>query len=291
MKRMINRNRYLISIAITSLLVILTMSSLVAVTNAVGTYGYKQGDTYSFTTTMSSSSTTEEGTATSSQTMAMIYKIQNIDTDTGGYRIKLDYLLVTPNMGSGSMIQEGTMEGDPQPFIYFSTFGSTPRVFVTADWNTRGEEWNNYVNSAKAVSGWMIKDYTGTHGDTNGAFTLDVQYDVSESNSHIDFNDDGSNDAYTGTMSTSVQYDANGVLASYSMQSNMQFNQRNSATTTMSMNRGGISLIPSDTVTLVLVGIVAFIIALALGFFIGRNRRPLDMMNPRPSAMQSPAPA
>jgi opacity protein-like surface antigen len=182
------------------------------------------------------------------------------------------------------------MEGDPEPFISFSSYGSAPHVFVTADWNTRGDEWNNYVNAAKAVSGWMIKDYTGTHGDTNGAFTLNVQYDVSDTNSRIDFNDDGSNEAYTGTMSTSVQYDANGVLSSYSMQSNMQFDQRNSATSSMSITRGGTSFLPSDTVVLVVVGVVAFIIALALGFFIGRSRRPMDMMNSRSSTTQSPPP-
>jgi hypothetical protein len=290
MKRMIHRNVYFACIAMTILLVVTMASSLVAVTNAVGTYGYKQGDTYSFTMTTSSSSNTEEGTATSSQSVVMTYKIKNIDTDIGSYRIKVDYLLVMPTMGSGSMIQEGTMEGDPEPFISFSSYGSTPRVFVTADWNTRGDEWNNYVNAAKAVSGWMIKDYTGTHGDTNGAFTLDVQYDVSDSNSHIDFNDDGSNDGYTGTMSTSVQYDANGVLSSYSWQSKMQFNQRNSATISTSITRGGVSILPGDTVMMIVIGIVAFIIALALGFFIGRMRRPMSMMNPRSSNMQSAPP-
>jgi hypothetical protein len=273
------------------ILVAVLTNSLIAGTNAVGPYGYKELDVYSFAMVTSSSSNTEEGTASSSTTYVATYKIKNIDTNTGGYRIKLDYWLVTStgNMG-GSILQDGTLEGDPEPFISYSTFGSTPSVFVTTDWNTRGDEWNDYVNAVKAVSGWMIKDYTGTHGDTNGAFTLNVQFDVTDTNSRIDFDADGSNDAYTGTMSNSVQYDANGVLSSYSTQANVVFNQRNSATYSTSITRGGVSSLPSDTLMLVVVGVVAFIIALALGFFIGRGRRPMDMAPHSASNVQSPPP-
>lgn len=281
MKRMVTKNVRFISIGIASLLIVLAAFPLVIPVRAVGPYGYKEGDTYVFTMKSSTSSDTEEGTASTSMATTLTYKIRNIDLNSGGYRIKLDYWLVTATgvgMGSSApIIQEGTMEGDPEPFISYSTYGSTPRFFITTDWNTRGDEWNNYVNQVKAVNDWVVKDYTGTHGDTNGAFTINVEYDVSKANSHIDFNDDGTYDAYTGTMTTSIQYDANGVLSSFSMQSNVKFDSRNSETMTTSITRGSPSTLPSDALMLIAVGVVAFMVALGLGFYVGRGRRPIGM--------------
>ena len=294
MERKILQNAHYIKIGVILTLVLLLTCPFVAISRAVGSFGYKEGDSYSFTVTTSSSSSTDEGTASSTTSSLFNYKIRNIDTNSGGYRIKVDYWMVTATgLGmsvSGPILSEGTMEGDPEPFIAYSSYGSYPSVFVTADWNTRGDEWNDYVNQVRSISGWMLKDYTGTHGETNGVFTLNVQYDVSDANSHIDYNDDGSRDGYTGTMSTSILYDANGVLSSCSIQSSMVFTSKNSATFSTSITRGGAALLPSDTAVLVVVGVVAFIIALALGYFIGRGRRPLEAAYARSPSGQSPPP-
>jgi hypothetical protein len=175
------------------------------------------------------------------------------------------------------MLQEITFEGDPRPFMSEGILAPT-NLFITTDWEDRGDEWKSFVDDLSSTAGWMVADYTRTEG----VFTLNINFDVSNSESTIDFDHDGDRDEYTGSMSTRVEYDSNGVLSSYSTVSNMVFNARNKLENSSTVNRGGPALSLTTALPYVAVGVICFAVALVLGFFIGRSRPPKDKFTSPP---------
>jgi len=246
--------------------------------HAIYRYGYKQGDVYSFSAEAISTATTEEGTATSSESGAVTYRITDIDEDTGSYRLQVKCIRVmaTGSFG-GALMQEITLEGDPIPFVSGDTLAPTS-LFITTDWEKRGDEWKSYVDDLSSNEGWMVADYT----KTEGVFTVNINLDVSNSQSTIDYDHDGDKDEYTGSMSTRVEYDSNGVLSSYSTVSNMVFNARNKLEYSSTVNRGGPALSLTTALTYAAVGVICFAVALVLGFLIGRSRPPKDKFTSPP---------
>jgi len=257
------------SIVLALALSLIVVLSCVKGAVAAYSYGYKEDETYGFSVQMSSSATTSQGTGGSSVSASVSYKIKDITEGALGYRVRVTCTVVTAMSGSGgeSMIQEQVLEGDPKPFIRSSSLGPVS-PFITTDWNTRNDEWKAYVDTLDANAGWTIKDST----QATGTFTVNVEFDVSDTQSDVDFDDDGTNDRYTGTMVVRVQYDSNGVLQSYSSQLNRQFNPNNNYAETVEASRGGATLALSNMATYVIIGVVSFVVALAIGFMIGRMR-------------------
>ena len=260
------------------LMVLFVALSLIMPAHAIYRYGYKQGDVYSFSAEAISTATTEEGTATSSESGAVTYRITDIDEDTGSYRLQVKCIRVmaTGSFG-GALMQEITLEGDPIPFVSGDTLAPTS-LFITTDWEKRGDEWKSYVDDLSSNEGWMVADYT----KTEGVFTVNINLDVSNSQSTIDYDHDGDKDEYTGSMSTRVEYDSNGVLSSYSTVSNMVFNARNKLEYSSTVNRGGPALSLTTALTYAAVGVICFAVALVLGFLIGRSRPPKDKFTSPP---------
>lgn len=264
------------------------MSSLYNISaNAVYRYGYKEGDVYRFTMEMSSTSKTEEGTATTSTSYGGTLKIKDIEEDTGIYNIKIT-LISTSAYPGGSLIQDQEMEGDPIPFTQDLSsnqirygFGM-PSMFITTDWEERGDEWKDYVDDLGDNKGWMIKDHT----TSEGVFTVDIEVDVSDTDSRVDYDDDGDYDEYTGTVSATLKYDSNGVLSSFSTQTNAVFNKRNSITNSYKAYQGEAGLEWSEILPYMLMVIVG-IIALVAGFAIGSRRA----KGPKPATLPPAAPS
>jgi hypothetical protein len=259
------------SIIIALALSLTVVLGCVITASAAYTYGYKEDETYSFNLQMSSTATTSQGTGGMSVGGSVTYKIKDITEGASGYRVKVTCTVVTSMSGSGgeSMVQEQVLEGDPKPFIRSSSLGPvTP--FITTDWATRDDEWKAYVDALDEEygSGSTIKDST----QSSGTFTVNVEYDVSDAQSNIDFDSDGNNDKFEGTLSIRLQYDSNGVLQSYSSQMNRQFNPSNSYAETIEAGTGAPALALNNMVLYVIIGVVSFIVALAIGFMIGRMR-------------------
>jgi hypothetical protein len=247
---------------------------------AVYSYGYKIGDKYDFNTQMSSTTTTNYGTATASITYAISITIKDIREDTNGHRVDVKYISVVPNggfMGSGStIINEGYMEGAPQPFTGDYGYGLIPyapvSLFVTTDWDQHGTEWKNYItNNYGTKAGYLVQSHT----ESNGVFTVNINLDFDATHSEYDFNGDHINDAYTGTISMKIEYDSNGVLSSANVQQNMQTSSKGSITLSMDLGRGQASAVSGpvgEILTFVLI-IVAAIMAFLIGLFVGKRTK------------------
>jgi len=264
---------------------------------AVYKYGYKQGDTYNFYVEMSSSAITEEGKSSTSASYSITFKIKDIEENSNGYRVDIEYLGVTAtfyglygNMVSSQIINEGHMEGDPQPFVsnnYLGPFSgiSPAQLFITTDWEERGDEWKTYVdNNYGNKPGHQVQSRT----QSNGVFTLDITFDVERDDSDIDWDGDDTRDAYTGSMSMRIEYDANGVLSSFVTQSKITFDPNNKAEATIKAGRGSASSllgIPMDILTYVLMVVIG-IAALVVGFLVGRRKRVAksEFIPPQPTA-------
>lgn len=250
-----------------SLLIVMSSSYNMS-TNAVYKYEYKKGDVYRFTTETSTTAKTEEGTATESYSYAATFKIKDIDEDEAGYRIKVDVIIATSS-SAGFIIQEVTVEGDPKPF----TSGISPDehmempMFITTDWEDRGDEWKDYVDNLGDNKGWMITDYT----KSEGVFTVDIEFDVSDDDSSIDYDDDGDYDSYTGTASGRIEYNDHGVLSSYSRQQSIEFNKQNSFTDSVKVYRGKAGLELGAILPYILMAVIG-IVALVIGFAIGSRK-------------------
>ena len=174
---------------------------------------------------------------------------------------------------SGPLINEQVIEGN-RLFQYdygYATVFTVPSFnwFTSTDWDDREDEWKDFVDEIDNSPGVTIKDDSAL----NGVFNLVAKFDVDESESHIDYDDDGDNDSYTGSLTMRGEYDSNGVLKSFNYDMTIKFNDENSAKTSYRISRGAPPLIStSDIVMFALVGIVCFVIALLLGYFIGKSR-------------------
>jgi hypothetical protein len=271
-------------IAALSLLLLLAGSTAYAVYN----YGYKIGDKYDFNMQTTSTTDTPSGKAGSSTSYGVAFTIKDITEDDYSHRVDIKYLAVVSTGGiygfGSDMISEGHMEGDPRPFIGGSTLGFPSSPFITTDWELRADEWQTYVeNNYANKPGHLIK--TNTH--SNGLFALDIDLDVDQEHSEYDFNNDGTSDAYTGTMSVKIEYDSNGVLSSASMKTNIDAGTKGSLDYSMSAGRGQAALgggLPADTFTYTL-AVTGVIIAFIIGFILHM------MMTPRKAAMSQPSPS
>jgi len=92
--------------------------------------------------------------------------------------------------------------------------------------------------------------------------------------SYVDYDDDGDHDDYTGRVSVRGAYDSNGVLKSSTAEYYMEFNSENSFTYSSKVYRGGPSLLSSDMLIYIAIGVASFVVALILGFFVGKSRMP-----------------
>jgi hypothetical protein len=254
---------------------------------AVYSYGYKVGDKYDFNMQTTSATDTPSGKAGSSTSYGVAFTIKDITEDDYGHRVDIKYLAVVSTGGiygfGSDIISEGHMEGDPRPFIGGSTLGFPSSPFITTDWELRADEWQTYVeNNYANKPGHLIK--TNTH--SNGLFALDVDLDVDQQHSEYDFNNDGTADAYTGTMSAKIEYDNNGILSSASMKTNIDAGTKGSLDYSMSAGRGQAALgggLPADMFTYALI-IIGVIMAFIVGLMFSK------MITPRKVAMSQPSP-
>ena len=266
-----------------SLLMVLASSTAYAVYS----YGYKVGDKYDFNMQTTSTTDTPSGNAGSSVIYNVAFTIKDITEDANDHRVDIKYLAVaSTGFGGSDVISEGHMEGDPRPFIggYGSTLGFPTSPFVTTDWELRTTEWNQYIeNNYANQAGHLIK--TNTH--SNGVFALEINLDVDQAHSEYDFNNDGTPDAYTGTITQKIEYDSNGVLSSASMRTNIDAGTKGSIASSMSAGRGQAALgggLPADMFTYALI-IVGVIMAFIVGLMFSR------MMTPRKAAMSQSSPS
>ncbi len=95
--------------------------------------------------------------------------------------------------------------------------------------------------------------------------------DVSDDESYIDYDDDGDYDDYTGRLSVRGEYDSNGVLKSSTAEYYMEFNSENSVTYSSKVYSGGPSLVSSDMLIYIAIGVASFVVAFILGFFVGKR--------------------
>jgi len=247
-------------------------------------YGYKEGETYQFYAEMTSETTTEEGSTKSSWSGTIIIRIKEIEENEDGYDLKITLVMTSSMYGlpSGSLINEQVIEGN-RLFQYDYGYGTVFTVpsfnwFTSTDWDDREDEWKDFVDEIDNSPGVTIKDDSAS----NGVFNLVAKFDVDKSESHIDYDDDGDNDSYTGSLTIRGEYDSNGVLKSFNYDMTIKFNEENSAKTSYRISRGAPPLIStSDIVMFALVGIVCFVVALLLGYFIGKGRA--SKVQPPPS--------
>jgi hypothetical protein len=266
--------------AVLSLLMVLAISTAYAVYS----YGYKAGDKYDFNMQTTSTTDTPSGKAGSSVIYNVAFTIRDITEDYNSHRVDIKYLaVVSTGFGGSDVISEGHLEGDPRPFIGGSTLGFPTSPFITTDWERRATEWNQYIeNNYANKAGYLIK--TNTH--SNGVFALEINLDVDQAHSEYDFNNDGTMDAYTGTITQKIEYDSNGVLSSASMKTNIDADTKGSIASSMSAGRGQAALgggLPADMFTYALI-IVGVIMAFIVGLMFSR------MMTPRRPATSQPSP-
>jgi hypothetical protein len=275
-----------VAVLITALALLLLLASSTAY--AVYSYGYKVGDKYDFNMHTTSTTDTPSGKAGSSTSYGVAFTIRDIREDYNFHRIDIKYLAVVSTGGiygfGSDIISEGNMEGDPRPFIGGSTLGFPSSPFITTDWELRANEWQTYVeNNYANKPGHLIK--SNTH--SNGLFALDIDLDVDQGHSEYDFNNDGTPDAYTGTLTMKIEYDSNGVLSSASMKTNIDAGTKGSLDYSMSAGRGQAALgggLPTDTFTYALI-IIGVIMAFIVGLMVSK------MVTPRKAAMSQPSPS
>lgn len=261
-----------------TLAIALTCLSIVASTafvepaNAAIKYGYKEGQKYQFLVEMYSEVKTDEGSTKSSFSSPMIVKIKDIDEATGGYDLKIELTIVGPYgiFGGGSLISKETIEGNRLFEYYHYDSPPSPNLFTSTDWDEREDEWDDFIEYIDNRPGTTVK----VDDAKNGAFKLEVELDVDDSESNIDYDNDGDRDGYTGWMKLYLEYDQNGVLKSYTYQVYKEFNPRNSQNLTYKMSLGGPSLISWDIIMYTIVGVVCFVVALILGYFVGKRKAP-----------------
>jgi hypothetical protein len=255
---------------------------------AVYSYEYKVGDKYEFNMQTTSTTDTPSGKASSSISYGVAFTIRDIREDYNFHRIDIKYLAVvsTGGLGGSDIISEGNMEGDPRPFIGGSTLGFPASPFITTDWELRGNEWKDYIETNYANKpGYLIK--SNTH--SNGVFALDIELDVDQAHSEYDFNNDGTPDAYTGTLSMKIEYNSNGVLLSAYTQRDIQAGTKGSLTYSMNAGRGQAALSGglSGTLTYAL-AIVGVIVAFLVGFLVSMIMRPRKAaISPSPPSQAS----
>jgi len=260
----------LLSIIIALFLLTIMGSSYNLSVYALKRYGYEKGDEYRFVMEMSTTTDTEEGKATASQSYEMIIKITDVEEDVGSYSIKIDYLLVGSTVAGfygDSLMTEGSMEGDG--LITGGSFltGEMFNLFTSTDWSDREDEWDDYVDGIDDQTGYKVTEDSAS----NGVFTLQSEMDVSDDDSFIDYDDDGDYDDYTGRLSVRGEYDSNGVLTSSTAEYYIEFNSENSVTYSSNVYRGGPSPASSDMLIYVAIGVASFVVAFILGFFVGKR--------------------
>ena len=260
----------LLSIIIALFLLTIMGSSYNLSVYALKRYGYEKGDEYRFVMEMSTTTDTEEGKATASQSYEMIIKITDVEEDVGSYSIKIEYLLVGSTVAGfygDSLMTEGSMEGDV--LITGESFltGGMFSLFTSTDWSDREDEWDDYVDGIDDQTGYKVTEDSAS----NGVFTLQSEMDVSDDDSYMDYDDDGDYDDYTGQLSVRGEYDSNGVLTSSTAEYYMEFDSENNVTYSSKVYRGSLSLASSDMLIYVAIGVVSFVVAFILGFFVGKR--------------------
>jgi len=261
-------------------LITVLLSSPVMSANALKKYGYKKGDEYRFVLEMASTIKTDEGTTSSSQSYEVIYKIKDIDEDVDGYDIKIDLVVVGfrgfyPGFyGYGGLLDEITIEGDklmPDEGSYGSWFFN---LFTSTDWSDREDEWEDFIDKIDDQEGYKVKEDSAS----NGAFSLQVELDVDDDDTiAIDYDGDGDKDGYTGWWTFKGEYDETGVLKASSWESYMEFDRRNSVTSSLNIYRGGSSaLVPREIFIYIALIAVSFSAAFVSGFFFGKHKVPKE---------------
>jgi len=269
--------RTLRSICVLSLVIILIFLAVSstfynAPVSALIKYGYKKGDQYRFVTEASSTSDTEVGKTTSSGSGEFIAEVTDIDEDTGGYKLRIELLFATMEsayvswMHGTTLVSEEVIEGNR--LMSSGSISMLFNLFTSTDWDERQTEWDDYVESIDDMRGYRVTEDTAA----NGVFTLRAEMDVSSLDSTIDYDDDGDKEGYTGWLTVRGEYDSNGVLKSEAMETYMKFNERNSLTNSYKLYSGSRSLISTEPMLLIGVGIVAVIVGFFLGFFLSRRR-------------------
>jgi len=243
---------------------------------AIKRYGYEAGDEYKFVIETRSTAHTEEGTSTTTSSYETVIKIDDIEEDTEGYSIKIDCIVVGAGYWfgwygpGGTLINEQTMEGDA--FITNGVGASLPTsIFTTTDWDDRGEEWDEFIDDIDDMEDYKVTDSSAK----GGTFTADIEMDVPEENSNIDYDGDEYEDEYTGTMSYRIEYDSDGVLASSSTKSEIEFNRQNSLTSEYKIHRAGFEwsgVLPY--ILMAITGIVGLVAGFAIGFYKAKGRKP-----------------
>lgn len=270
MKELKQPKRKLLTLAIALTCLSIALSpAFVEPANAAIKYGYKEGQQYQFSMEMYSEIKTDEGSTKSSFSSPMIVKIKNIDEASGGYDLKIELITVgLYGIFGGSLINKETIEGNQLFESYYEP--PSPNLFTSTDWDEREDDWDNFVNYIDSRPGTTVR----VDDAKNGVFKLEVNLDVDDSESNIDYDNDGDYDSYTGWMKLYLEYDQNGVLKSYTYEVYREFNPRNSQKSTYKMSIGGPSLIPMDILIYLIIGVVCFAVALFLGYFIGKRRAP-----------------
>ncbi len=234
-------------------------------------YGYKAGDKYMFHTEMNYSSDTPSGKASQSITYDFTLTIIDVIENFSGHRVNIQYTAV--GGAGGNPVTQSNLEGNPTSFTSGGSF-SIVALFVTTDWDNRSTEWSEYVDSHfVSHDGYSVQNVT----HDNGEFSVNVNLDLDSTHSDVDFNGDGINDAYTGTISYAISYDSNGVLKSASMTETMTTVDKGTVTTSSVTERQTDSTIASSAVNvaqiLTIVGAVAATaLALGIGFFLVKRR-------------------
>ncbi|MEM3770247.1 MAG: hypothetical protein QXG76_03570 [Candidatus Bathyarchaeia archaeon] len=262
--------RKLLTAAITlTYLAIILSAAFVKSASASIKYGYKEGDQYQFFMEGYSEVKTEKGSGKSSYSNLINVKIEDIETQTGGYGLKIELTTVGYY---GAIIDRRIIEGN-RTFESFSPlyYAPTPNLFTSTDWDERAGEWDALIKPIKSADYVTVK----VSEAKNGVFKLEVDLKVKDTDAiAIDYDDDGDRDGYTGWMKLYLEYDQNGVLKSFTYEIYREFTTQNTQKITYKMSRGGPSLIPMDILMYIVIGVVCFVVALFLGYFIGKRRAP-----------------
>ena len=286
------RRLHLLSAVIALSLLIIVSFSYNMSAYALKKYGYEKGDEYQFVMEISTTTTTEEGTASTSQSNEFIVKIKDVDEDADGYSIKIKTLIVGSTgfyPGYGGLMEEQIIEGD-RLMAYEGIGGFTGgyfNLFTSTDWDERGDEWEELIDEMDDQEGYDVREDSAS----NGVFSLLADIDVDDDESTMDYDDDDDYDGYTGRLSLKGEYDEKGVLKSSIAEYYMEFNERNNIEYSYKVYSGAPSLLPSESFIYLVAVVASFVVAFVIGFLVGKGRKPravsVSETSPTPSTTRT----